>query len=150
MPAKKLGVALPGQAVPPRSSIEPLLPDPHDAPIELQKTLGVRRSSIVLVVAAELGVEGFLLLIHRGMSVLLTPFGDRCEAPAEPLAHRPHVHCERPSPAAGADVRKAKKVEGVGLLLPLPLRSFLCVTPKLQQPRLLRVKRQTVFCKPLR
>ena len=100
MPAKKLGVSLPGQAVPPRSSIEPLLPDPHDAPIELQKTLGVRRSSIVLVVASELGVEGFLLLIHRGMSVLLTPLGDRREAPAEPLAHRPHMHCELPSPAA--------------------------------------------------
>lgn len=115
MPAKKLGVSLPCQAVPTRSSIQPLLPDPHDAPIELQKALGVRRSPIVLVVASEFGVEGFPLLIHRGMSVLLTPFGDRREAPAEPLAHRSHMHCELPSPAAGADVRKAKKIEGVGL-----------------------------------
>jgi hypothetical protein len=86
MPAKKLGVSLPCQAVPTRSSIQPLLPDPHDAPIELQKALGVRRSPIVLVVASEFGVEGFPLLVHRGMSVLLTPFGDRREAPAEPLA----------------------------------------------------------------
>jgi hypothetical protein len=32
--------------------------------------------------ASELGVEGLLLLVHRCMSVLLAPFGDRCEAPA--------------------------------------------------------------------
>jgi hypothetical protein len=79
--------------------------------------------------ASELGVEGLLLLVHRCMSVLLAPFCDRREAPAEPLAHRSHVHCELPSPAACANVREAKEVEGAGFLLSLPLRAFLCVAP---------------------
>ena len=51
--------------------------------IRIQKALRVCRSAVVLVVASELGVEGLLLLVHRHMSVLLAPFADRCEAPAE-------------------------------------------------------------------
>ena len=38
------------------------------------------------------------------MSVPLAPFGDRREAPAEPLARRSDMHCELPSPAACANV----------------------------------------------
>ena len=147
---KELFVSLPRHPVPSRAAIEPLPPDPYDTPIELQKALRVRRSAVVLVVASELGVEGLLLLVHWCMSVLLAPFGDRCEAPAEPLAHRSHMHCELPSPAACANVRQTEKVEGAGFLLALLLRAFLGVAPKFQQPRLLRVKRQTVFCEPLR
>src|ERR1017187_5533829 len=63
--------------------------------------------------------------------------------------HRPHVHCELPSPAACTDVREAEEIER-GWLLPLPLRMFLRVSPKVHQPGLFRVERQTVFCKPFR
>ena len=150
MLTKELGISLPRHPVPSRAAIEPLPPDPYDAPIELQKALRVCRSAVVLVVASELGVEGLLLLVHWCMSVLLAPFGDRCEAPAEPLAHRSHMHCELPSPAACANVRQTEKVEGAGFLLALLLRAFLGVAPKFQQPRLLRVKRQTVSCETLR
>ena len=150
MTSKELGISLPRQPVSACATIQPLSPDPNDTPIELQKVLKVCRSAVVLVVASELGVEGFLLLVHRCMSVLLAPCGDRREAPAEPLAHRSHMHCELPSPAACANVRQTEKVEGAGFLLALPLRTFLSVTPKFQQPRLLRVKCQTVFCEPLR
>jgi hypothetical protein len=90
-------------------------------------------------VASELGVEDLLLLVHWCMSVLLAPFGDRCEAPAEPLAHRSHMQGELPSSAACANVRQTEKVEGVGFLLAPPLRALLGVPPKFQQPRLLRV-----------
>ena len=100
--------------------------------------------------ASELGVEGLLLLVHRCMSVLLAPCGDGREAPAEPFTHCSHMHGELPSPTACANVRQAKKVEGAGFLLALPLRAFLGVPPKFQQPRLLRVKCQSVFCEPLR
>ena len=116
---------LPRQPVSARATIQPLPPDPDDAPIELQKALRVCRSAVVLVVASELGVEGFLLLVHRCMSVLLAPCGDRREAPAESLAYRSHMHCELPSPAACADVRQTEKVEGAGFLLPLPPRASL-------------------------
>ena len=150
MTAKELFVSLPRHPVSARASIQPLSPDPNDTSIELQKTLSVRRSAVVLVVASELGVEGLLLLVHRRMSVPLAPFGDRREAPAEPLAHRSHMHCELPSPAACANVRQTEKVKGAGFLLALLLRTLLSVTPKFQQPRLLRVKCQTVFCEPLR
>ena len=70
MPTKEFGISLPRQPVPSRAAIEPLPPDPYDAPIELQKALRVCRSAVVLVVASELGVEGLLLLVHWCMSVL--------------------------------------------------------------------------------
>jgi hypothetical protein len=75
MPTKEFGISLPRHPVPSRAAIEPLPLDPHDSPIELQKTLRVCRSAVVLVVASELGVEGLLLLIHRCMPVLLAPCG---------------------------------------------------------------------------
>ena len=72
---------------------------------------------VVLVVASEFGVEGLLLLVHRCMSVLLASFGGRREAPAEPLAHRSHMHGELPSPAACSNVRQPEKVGGAGVLV---------------------------------
>jgi len=150
MMSKELGISLPRHPVSARATIQTLSPNSYDAPIELQKALRVCRSAVILVVASELGVEGLLLLVHRCMSMPLAPFGNRREAPAEPLTHRSHMHCELPSPTACANVRQAKEVEGAGFLLALPLRAFLGVTPKFQQPRLLRVKHQTVFCKSLR
>ena len=121
-----------------------------DLLIELPEFSVVRRSSVILVVAPELGVEGFLLLVHRCVAVFLAPFGDCRQAPAKPLLHRSYVHRELPLATACADVRQTEKVEGAGFLLALPLRVFLCVTPKFQQPCLLRVERQTVFRESLR
>jgi hypothetical protein len=63
----------PRQPRPAGSAIEPLAPEFAGAPIELPETLGVRGSPVVLIVAPELGIEGFLLLAHRCMSVLLAP-----------------------------------------------------------------------------
>src|SRR5438552_1425191 len=150
IPAKELVISLPRQPVPSRAAIEPLPPDPYDAPIELEKALRVCRSAVVLVVASELGVEGLLPLVHRGMPVLLAPCGDRRETPPEPLAHRSHMHGELPSPAACANVRQPEEVEGAGFLLSLLLRASLRVTPKSHVPRLVRLKHQTVFCESLR
>jgi hypothetical protein len=39
-------------------------------------------------VAAELGVEHFLLLSHRFVAVLFASFGDRLQPSAEPFAER--------------------------------------------------------------
>jgi hypothetical protein len=66
--------------------------------------------------AAELGVQGFLLRVHRLVPVLLTPFGDRLQTPAEPFTDRLHVHGKLPVSAAGAHVGKAEKIEGLGFL----------------------------------
>jgi hypothetical protein len=44
------------------------------------------------------------------MAVLLAPFGYCRQAPAEPVLHRPRVHCELPSPAACANVREAEEI----------------------------------------
>jgi hypothetical protein len=67
-------------------------------------------------VASEFGVEGFLLLAHLLVSVLLAPSGDCGQAPTEPFAHRPHVNSELPSSAACADVREPEEIEGAGLV----------------------------------
>ena len=104
MPSQEFAISLPRQLVPARAAIEPLPPDPYDTPIELQKALEVGRPAVVLGVATELGVEDLLRLVHWGLSVLLAPCGDRREAPAEPLAHRPYRHGELSSSAACADV----------------------------------------------
>jgi hypothetical protein len=94
-------------------------------------------------------MEGLLLLIHKIMAVLPAPFGYRRQAPSETLLHGPPIHHALPSPAACPDVREAEEIER-GWFLPLPLRMFLRVSPKVHQPCLLRVERQTVLCKLLR
>src|SRR5215469_12985519 len=109
----------------------------------------VRWASIVLVVAAELCVQGLLLLAHRVMPVLFAPGGDAFQPSAEPLVNRLHMHGELPLPAAGAYVREAEKVEGVGLFLAPLLRLPLCKSPKRHQPCLLRVQGQTEFGEPI-
>jgi hypothetical protein len=56
-------------------------------------------------VAAELCIQGFLLLAHRIVPVFATPVGDRLQSSTEPLGDRFHVYCELPLSAAGADMR---------------------------------------------
>jgi hypothetical protein len=114
MATEEFCIFLPRHPLPASSATEPLPPDAADFPMELPGAPGVRRSPVVLVVAPELGIEGRLLFVHRLVSVLLAPFGYCRQAPAEPLLHRPHVHCELPSPAACADVRKSRP-EGLHL-----------------------------------
>ena len=99
---------------PASSATEPLPPDMADGPIDLPDASGVRRSSVILVVAMRLGVEGHLLFVHRFMAVLLAPFGYCRQAPSEPFLHR---------------VREAEEIER-GWFLPLPLRVFLRYRPK--------------------
>jgi hypothetical protein len=89
-------------------------------------------------VAAELGVKGLLLLVHRIVPVRLTPLGDRLQPPTESLADRPHVYCELPLPAACADVRETEEIERGWFLAP-PLRIFLSKPPKFDQPCLPRM-----------
>jgi hypothetical protein len=95
---------LPGHPVSTSAPAEPPSPDLPDLPKELPDTPVVRRSPVILVVAPESGVEGLLLFLHRHVAVLLAPFGNRLQAPSEPLLHRSHVHGEFPFPAAGTDV----------------------------------------------
>jgi hypothetical protein len=68
-------VLLPRQFLPASSATEPLPPDFADRPIELPEAPGVRRTSVILVVASEHGIEGLQLLVHRLMAVLPAPFG---------------------------------------------------------------------------
>ena len=143
------GIPLPRQPSPTCAATQLFPPNTTDAPIKLPKASVVRRSPVILVVAAELGVKGLLLLVHRIVPVRLTPLGDRLQPPTESLADRPHVYCELPLPAACADVRESEEIER-GWFLALSLRIFLSIPPKFDQPCLLRVQRQTVLRKPLR
>jgi hypothetical protein len=73
-----------------------------DLLIELPEFSVVRRSSVILIVAPELGVEGFLLLVHRCVAVFLAPFGDCRQAPAKPLLHRSYDHLSGTGDTGGA------------------------------------------------
>src|SRR5579864_305302 len=140
---------LPRRASPACSATQPLPPDTTEPPIKLPETAVVRRPFVILVVAAEFGIQGFLLLAHRIMSVPLAPVGDCFQPPAESLADRLHLNCELPCPAACADVREAEEVE-CGRCLSPPPRTPFGKPPKFDQPCLLRVQCQTVLCKPFR
>src|SRR5260370_25016829 len=120
MATEEFYIFLPRQRLPASSATEPLPPDIADGPIELPDASGVRRSSVILVVAPELGVEGHLLFVHRLMAVLLAPFRYFLQAPSKPLLHGPHIYCELPFPASCTDVREAQEIER-GWFLPLPL-----------------------------
>jgi hypothetical protein len=66
--------------------------------------------------AAELGVEGFLLLAHRVVPVLFAPVGDRFQPSSEPFRYRLDMYCELSPPAAGADIGQAEEIEGFRFL----------------------------------
>ena len=102
----------PRQLRSPCSAAQPFSPDTTDSLVELPNGAGVRPSSVVLVMAAELGVQGFPLLAHRIVPVLLAPCPDCLQPSAEPLGNGLHVHCELPLSAAGAYVHKAQEIEG--------------------------------------
>ena len=72
---KDFRISFPRQPLSASAASEPLPPNAPGRPIELPDAPVVRRSSGVLVVAPELGVEELLLLVHRLVSVLLAPFG---------------------------------------------------------------------------
>src|SRR5258708_32039350 len=103
---------LPRQPSPARAATQPSPPDTTDRPIYLPETTVVRRSAVILVVAAELGVQGFQLHVHRLVPVFPTPFRHRLQPPAQSFADRPHVYCELPFPATGADVPAAEEIKG--------------------------------------
>src|ERR1700730_8489512 len=117
--------------------------------MELPDPAVVRRTSVVLVMAAELGVQGFLLLFHRVVPMPFAPVPDCLQSSTEPFGNRLHVHCELSLSAAGAYVYKPQEVERRGFLTPL-LRVLGSILPELNPPRLLRVQCQTVFLESLR
>ncbi len=142
-------VSLPRQQPSACATTQPFPPYAANTPIELPDTSVVLSASVILVVAAEFGVQGFLLLVHRLVPVLLTPVGDGLQPSAEPFGYRLHMHYESTLSVAGAKVLEAEEIEGFGLL-PLFLRIPRCIAPELNQPRLLRVQSQAVLLKPLR
>jgi len=91
---KEFGILLPRHFLPTSSATEPLPPDFADGPIELPDAPGVRRTSVILVVTPELGVEGFQLLVHRLMAVLPAPFGYCRQAPSETVPTENVIRCE--------------------------------------------------------
>jgi hypothetical protein len=67
------GIPLPRQPSPTCAATQLFPPNTTDPPIKLPKALVVRRSPVILVVAAELGVKRLLLLVHRIVPVRFTP-----------------------------------------------------------------------------
>ena len=131
--------SVPRQRLPARATTQPRAPNTPDFPVELPQTAVVRRSSVILVVAAELSIQHFLLFAHRLVPVLLAPVGGRFQSSPEPFGYRLHVHRELALTAACANMREAEESERFGFL-PLFARVSRCITPKFNQPRLLRVQ----------
>src|SRR5260370_17706769 len=77
-------IFLPGHPGLTSASAEPLAPGMTDLLIELPDISVVRRAPVILLVAPEFSVKGFLLLIHRHVAVLPAPFAHAPHAPSEP------------------------------------------------------------------
>ena len=136
---KELCVGFPCEGPSPRPSIQPLLPDTPDAAVELPQAAVVRRSAVVLVVAAKFRIEDGLLLAQVVVPMSLAPFGDAVKRASQALSHRSEANRELPSPAARTYVRKAKKVEGLGFR-PRLLCSMQSLTPEWYEACLFRVE----------
>ncbi len=106
---------IPVQGLATSPPIEPFLPDPTNRSKELPQSPVVRRPPVVLIVAPEFPIEGFLLLLNEIVPMLLTPSRHFLQTALEPLAHRPEVDREIPSPASFADMRESKKIESFWL-----------------------------------
>ena len=91
--------------------IEPVLPGTTDRPKEHPETPVVRRSPIVLIMALQFLVEGFLLLLYKIVPMLFAPGRHIRKTAPETLSHRSYLNREFPLPASFADVRKTKKVK---------------------------------------
>src|SRR5260370_18701717 len=89
-------IFLPGHPGLTSASAEPLAPGMTDLLIELPDISVVRRAPVILVVAPEFSVKGFLLLIHRHVAVLPAPFGRCPPPPSDTLLHRFPFHRELP------------------------------------------------------
>src|SRR5579884_3739900 len=97
----------------------------------------------------EFPVQRFLLRIHGIVPMLATPRCYRFQTTSEPFPHRANMNREIPFPASLTDMRESEKVESCRL----PPARFLGfgqgLPPKLHQPSLVRMQRQSVFLEPL-
>jgi hypothetical protein len=126
-------------SLPASSATEPLAPDMADGLIEVPDALGVRPSSVALVVAPELSVEGLLLFFHGFVAVLLVPFGDRREAPSNRCLILRKCAVNFPCRLRAQMCVQPRKSNVAGFF-PLPFRVFLRVSPKVHQVSLLRAE----------
>src|SRR5262249_24570495 len=86
--------------------------------VEPQETLDVSRYTVVVVVAAQILIEGLLLWYGRMEHVADEPLDGLCRS-LEALALRSSLDLEVALPIACAVVREAQEAEGLWPLLPL-------------------------------
>src|SRR3984893_4875175 len=135
-------VANPVERLPARAPVQPRVPEPSNKPIEPLETAIVRRSPVVLVVAPEFGVERRGLMNDRVVPMVLAPLRHRLHTASKAFAHGPDVNRKPPPSAARTHMRETEKVEGRRLRRVGTARKRRAA--ERQQPRLLRVERQTI------
>jgi hypothetical protein len=140
---------LPGERLATGAAVQPLLPDAAHTTVELPQTAVVRRTAVILVVPSQPGVERLTLFGDRFVPVALAPRRDALEPSALALAHRANMNGESPVAAACPDMGEAQEVERRRLTFPASARMGRCIATKLDDPRLLGVKLQTLAGKPL-
>lgn len=102
MTSEQVSKLIPVKGIPACPAVEPLLPGFPNSTKELPNTTVVRGSPVILIVAAQLAVENFLLFLHRIMPMLPTPGRNLREATSKSFPHRPQVNGEFPIPASFA------------------------------------------------
>src|SRR3989475_639305 len=140
-------VATPVERLPARAPVQPRVPEPSNEPIEPLETAIVWWSPVVLVVAPEFGIERRGLMLDRVVPMVLAPLRHRPHTASKAFAHGPDVNRKPPPPAARTHVRETEKVEG--RRLPRVGTARTRRAAERQEPRLLRVERQTILCESL-
>ena len=116
-------------------------------PAETSEPFQVVRHRVVVEVATQDFGQPCADLPNRFVSPSFQRISDRREARSQPLFHRQSQYLEAPLAGLRAAVREAEKVERLWSSFSSLVALRLCVAAKLDQPRLLRVERQSKFGK---
>src|SRR6266849_9821028 len=111
MAVEQLLKRVPVKPLPSRAPVQPIAPEPPDEAIEPPQAAKVRRSSVVLVVAPEFGIERCGLILDRVVPMLLAPLRRRLHTTSKAFANGPDVNREPSPSAARTDVREAEEIK---------------------------------------
>jgi hypothetical protein len=142
--------AFPGEAMPLTATPERLQPGSCNLPPEHPERPGVPRHGMVVEVALYHRPQPIPGVGHPLMPALAQFLPNRLQFTPQSLLGRQPSH-RKPAtlPSLPADVRESQKIEGLGFALPSPPPVTLRESPKLDQPRFLRVQFQPELLHPL-
>jgi hypothetical protein len=145
---------IPRYPSPLRAATQPLAPHRNDSVAEVAQRLKVSGNTEIRKVSQQLPSQCCRLLRNRFVPISLTPVCDALESAPETVHRGLLLHDPKSLARHGPVVSEAQQVEGVGpgahVVIVKQRRNPPVRLSEVDQPGLLRVKRQTILRQPLR